>query len=156
MPSENFVLTQWNRLSGLPGGKWLFSKVVATRAPYFKTIYPLVVELRPGHARVQLKKQRAVENHIGTVHAIAVCNLLELAMGCCAEASIPPNLRWIPKGMTVEYTAKADTDLTGVAEISPEDWKPGDLRVRVTAYDTNGTVVVQGTILLWISAKKPA
>ena len=75
-------------------------------------------------------------------------------MGVCAEASIPAHLRWIPKGMSVDYTAKAGSDITGVAEINPEDWKPGDLDVKVTAYDDNGVAVVQGVIKLWISEKK--
>lgn len=154
MPNDNFVLTQWNRLSGLPGGKWLFSKIVASRAPYFKTIHPYISELRPNYTKVLLTKQRSLENHIGTVHVIAICNLLELAMGACAEASIPKHLRWIPKGMKLEYTAKAGSDITGVAEINPEDWKPGDLAVKVTAYDTQGVVVVKGVIELWISEKK--
>jgi hypothetical protein len=77
-----------------------------------------------------------------------------MAMGVCAEASGPAHLRWIPKGMNVDYTAKAGTDITSVAEINPDDWKPGDLNVTVTAYDTAGTVVVKGVIKLWISEKK--
>jgi hypothetical protein len=101
-----------------------------------------------------MKKRRAVENHIGTVHVIAVCNLLEMAMGACAEASIPRHLRWIPKGMTVDYTAKAGSDLTGTAETDPAGWRPGDLDVRVTAADDQGTPVVRGVIRLWISEKK--
>jgi acyl-coenzyme A thioesterase PaaI-like protein len=156
MATENFVLNQWNRLSGLPAGKWLFSKIVSSRAPYFKTIHPYISELRPNYAKVSLTKQRALENHIGTVHVIAICNLLELAMGACAEASIPAHLRWIPKGMRVEYTAKAGSDITGVAEINPDDWRPGNLEVKVTAYDTKGVVVVKGVIDLWISEKKKA
>ena len=80
--------------------------------------------------------------------------LLEKAMGVCAEASIPPGLRWIPKGMTLDYPAKAATDLTGIARIDPAGWAPGELPVEVTAYDRDQTVVVRGTILLWISEKK--
>lgn len=154
MSSINPVLNYWNKLSGLPGGKVIFSKAVQFKAPYFRTVNAIVDELRPNHARLTIKKRRAVENHIGTVHVIAICNLLEMAMGVVAEASIPSHLRWIPKGMTVDYTAKAGSDITGIAEINPEDWKPGDLDVKVTALDDKGTVVVKGTIKLWISEKK--
>ena len=152
--SDNYVLKMWDRFSALPGGRWLFAQVVSRRAPYFRTISPEVEELRPNYARMLLRKRRSVENHIGTVHVIAICNLLEMAMGVCAEASIPKNLRWIPKGMTVDYTAKGATDITGVAEFDPEGWKPGDLDVKVTALDANGKVVVKGTIRLWISERK--
>lgn len=154
MSTDNYVLKMWNRFSAYPGGKWLFGQVIARRAPYFRTISPEVEELRPNYARMLLRKRKAVENHIGTVHVIAICNLLEMAMGVCAEASIPKHLRWIPKGMTVDYTAKGGTDITGVAEFDPEGWKPGDLEVKVTALDTNGVAVVKGTIRLWISEKK--
>lgn len=154
MSDTNAVLNYWNKLSGLPGGKVLFSKAVQFKAPYFRTVNATIEELRPNYARLVIKKRRAVENHIGTVHVIAICNLLEMAMGTVAEASIPKHLRWIPKGMTVDYTAKAGSDITGVAEINPEDWKPGDLDVKVTALDDKGTPVVKGVIKLWISEKK--
>lgn len=154
MSEETYVLRYWNRLKGLPGGKFLFSQVISRKAPYFSTIGASVEELRPNYARVSMKKRRAVQNHIGTVHVIAICNLLEMAMGTCAEASVPSHLRWIPKGMSVDYTAKAGTDITGIAEINPEDWKPGDMNVTVTAVDITGKPVVKGVIKLWISAKQ--
>lgn len=154
MSTPNKVLSMWQTLSGLPGGKFLFSQVVSRKAPYFKTVNAQIDELRPNYARLHIKKRKAVENHIGTVHVIAICNLLEMAMGVCAEASIPPHLRWIPKGMSVDYTAKAGSDITGIAEIDPSAWRPGDLEVKVTALDTEGREVVRGVIKLWISEKK--
>ena len=72
-----------------------------------------------------------MHNHIGTVHAIALCNGLEAAMGALAEASIPAHKRWIPKGMEVAYTAKADSDITCIAETDPEQWTGDDPDVRV-------------------------
>ncbi len=154
MSTDNYVLRNWQRLQNLPGGKFIMSQVLSRKAPYFSTIGATIQELRPNFARVTMKKRRAVQNHIGTVHVIAICNLLEMAMGICAEASIPKHLRWIPKGMTLDYTAKAGSDITGIAEINPEDWRPGDLAVKVTALDTQGVPVVQGVIKLWISEKK--
>jgi acyl-coenzyme A thioesterase PaaI-like protein len=144
----------WNKMSAYPGGKRLFSLAVARKAPYFSTISPTVEEMRPNYARVSFKKRRRVENHIRTVHVIAICNLLEMAMGVCAEASVPSHLRWIPKGMNLDYTAKAETDIHATAEIDPAAWKPGDLDVKVTAFDTHNTVVVRGVIRLWVSEKK--
>lgn len=154
MSNSNAVLAYWKKLSRLPGGKVIFSKIVQFKAPYFRTANAIVEELRPNYARLKIKKRRAVENHIGTVHVIAICNMLEMAMGVVAESSIPSHLRWIPKGMTVDYTAKAGSDITGIAEINPEDWTPGDLEVKVTALDDNGIQVVKGVIKLWISEKK--
>lgn len=38
-----------------------------------------------GIAEVSLKQRWSVQNHIKTVHAIAVCNLVEMAMGLVIE-----------------------------------------------------------------------
>ena len=84
-----------------------FSALTCQMAPYFSTINPLVVELRPGYAEATAPFRREITNHLGSVHAIALCNLAELTAGLMTDASIPPGARWIPKGMTVEYLAKA-------------------------------------------------
>ena len=96
-----------------------------------------------------------MQNHIGTVHAIALCNGLEAAMGALAEATIPSNKRWIPKGMDINYTAKADSDITCIAETDPEQWTSDetDLHVRVKGVRKDGTVVIEGVIKLYVSPK---
>jgi acyl-coenzyme A thioesterase PaaI-like protein len=149
------VLTLWNRMSALPQGKRLFSIAFARKAPYFATVRPRFVELRPDYAELVVPKRRAVHNHIGTLHAIALCNGLEAAMGALAEASIPPGKRWIPKGMEVAYTAKADSDVTCVAETDRAQWTGDDpdLPVRVRGVRRDGTVVVEGVIRLWVTPK---
>ena len=152
--SDNYLLKLYQRSARLPKGKLLFSKLFARQAPYFGTVRPVVEELRPNYCKVTFKKRRAVQNHIGTVHVIAICNALEAAMGAMAEASIPKHLRWIPKGMDVRYTAKADSDITAVAEVAPGAWENGpDLPVAVCARREDGTVVVEGTIHLWVTEK---
>lgn len=153
--SDNYLLALYEKMLRFPMGRQIFSAYSARRAPYFKTIKPLVTNVEPNRCDVFIKKRRSVENHIGTMHVIAITNGMEMAMGFMAEASIPKNLRWIPKGMTLDYTAKADTDITCTAEVDADGWKAGDLPVRVVARDTNGTVVVQGFITIWVSEKPP-
>ena len=92
----------YNMMKAWPMGKSFFS-LSFLWAPYFLTIRPMVEDLGPGNAVVSLKQRWGVQNHIKTVHAIAVCNLVEMAMGLVAEASIPQHLRWIPMGMDVTY-----------------------------------------------------
>lgn len=151
----------WKTTTSLPVvgatlGKRVFSIAFSQKAPYFATIHPRVTELRPNYAEVVIPKRRSVQNHIGTVHAIALCNGLEMAMGALAEVTIPDGLRWIPKGMEVAYTAKATSDITCVAETDQAQWDTadGDLEVRVKGVRTDGTVVVEGVIRLWVTAKK--
>ena len=100
------------------------------------------VELRPNYAELTIRKRRAVQNHIKTVHVIAICNGLEAAMGALAEATVPSTKRWIPKGMEVSYTAKATSDITCIAETDPEQWTGDDpdVPVRVRGVRDDGTV----------------
>ena len=136
-------------------GDRLFSLAFAQKAPYFASIRPRFTVIEPNHAELVIPKRRAVQNHIGTVHAIALCNGLEAAMGALAESTIPKNKRWIPKGMDISYTAKATTDITCIAETDPEQWTSDnpDLPVRVRGVRTDGTVVIEGVIKLWVTEK---
>ena len=155
MTYKPYILRSYEKALRLPFGRQLFSAYAARKAPYFRTIKPLVTDLQPGLCTVALTKRKSVQNHIGTVHVIAVANGLEMAMGFLAEATIPRHLRWIPKGMELAYPAKADTDLICEAVSDPAAWVPGDLPIRVTARRKDGTAVVDGVINLWIS-EKPA
>lgn len=152
--TDNYLLKIYQKFLKLPFGRKLFSWYSARRAPYFSTVSPLITELRPDYCEVFIKKRKILQNHIGTMHVIAICNGLEMAMGFMCEASIPKTLRWIPKGMEVKYPAKAATDIRCVATVPTEAWKPGDLLVDVKAYDTQGNVVVEGSITIWVSQKR--
>ncbi len=150
------VLTLWKKTSALPQGSRIFSVLFAQKAPYFATIRPRFTEIRPNRAELVIPKRRRVHNHLGTVHAIALCNGLEAAMGALAEATIPADKRWIPKGMEVSYTAKATSDITCIAETDPEQWTSDDpdLPVRVRGVREDGTVVVEGVIRLWVTPRR--
>jgi acyl-coenzyme A thioesterase PaaI-like protein len=149
------VLHLYTKASRLPQGRRIFSLLFSQKAPYFATVRPRFVELRPNYAELRIRKRRGVQNHIGTVHVIAICNGLEAAMGALAEATVPAHKRWIPKRMDVDYTAKATSDITCIAETDPEQWTGDDpdVPVRVRGVRTDGTVVVEGVIRLWVTDK---
>ena len=105
------------KLARWPLGRWMFTRIICLRAPYFSTIRPLFEELAPGRACVTMPKRRAVENHLGTVHALAMGNLCELAAGMVTEASLTTNERWIPRAMNIEYLHKAASGLTATATV---------------------------------------
>ena len=150
------VMDLYNRVTRLPAGKKIFSVLFSQKAPYFAKVRPRFTELRPNYAELTIKKRRGVQNHIGTVHVIAICNGLEAAMGALAEASVPSNKRWIPKGMEVSYAAKATSNITCIAETDPEAWTGDDpdLPVRIRGVRDDGTVVVDGVIRLWVTEKQ--
>jgi len=138
------VLTAFKQM-----GTEQFSKMVCQMAPYFSTIDPEFVDLKPGYSEAKVKKVRAVENHIGTVHAIVMCNAAELVAGTLTDATIPQGFRWIPKGMTVQYLAKAKTDIRAVATSEGVDFTlSGDKTVGVDVFDTHGTKVFHADITM--------
>jgi acyl-coenzyme A thioesterase PaaI-like protein len=150
------VLDLWKKTRAIPVvGPRAFSFAFGQKAPYFATIRPRFTVLEPNHAELVIPKRRRVHNHLGTVHAIALCNGLEAAMGALAEVSIPSDKRWIPKGMEVAYTAKATSDITCIAETDAEQWTSDDpdLPVRVRGVRDDGETVIEGVIRLWVTPR---
>ena len=149
------LLRLWRWTTRLPAGDRLFSRAFALRAPYFGSVRPRFTVIEPHRAELVVRDRRRVHNHLGTVHAIALCNGLEAAMGALAEATVPSDRRWIPKGMEVAYPAKASGDVTCVAETDPAAWTGDDpdVPVRVHGRLADGTVVVEGTIRLWVTER---
>lgn len=138
-------------------GPELFSRAVSFMAPYFATIAPRFLVLQPGYAEVAMKNRRAVHNHIGTVHAIAMCNLCEALAGTMIEATLPKTLRWIPRGMTVRYLKKADTNLVAKGRMdTPAPDFVGDVVIPVQVFNTRGEVVMEADISMYVSLHKSA
>jgi acyl-coenzyme A thioesterase PaaI-like protein len=103
-----------------------------------------------------MRKRRAVENHIHTVHALAIGNLCELAAGMVTEVTIPTTMRWLPKGMTIEYLRRAESDVTATARLTKTEWTGAseNIAVPVTVVDATGTEVVRAVITMYVSPKR--
>jgi len=153
---EHRLLRLFRKFTALPLGHWLFSRAVCWQAPYFASIGPRIEALEPGRCVVTIRDRRRVHNHIGTVHAIALCNMAELAGGLCTDVSIPASMRWIPKGMTVDYVAKAKGPMR--AEAIPRDTPRAsesgyELPIDVEVKDSTGQAVFRAEIRMWVSPK---
>ena len=148
----------FRRLGATAPGRWLFSRLVCWRAPYFSSIRPIVEALTPGRCVVKLRDRRRVHNHIGTVHAIALCNAAELAGGLATDVTLPPALRWIPKGMSVRYLKKAQGTLHATATVAPIDATRGahEIHALVEVRNTDDAVVFDADITMWVSPRQPA
>jgi uncharacterized protein (TIGR00369 family) len=149
------TLDIWEKLKTKPAGKWLFARLVCIKAPYFRTVKPQFKKLEPGYCEIHIRKRRAVLNHIGSVHAIAMCNVAELAAGTMTEVTVPATHRWIPKEMTVRYLKKATTNLRAIAKpvgvLNTET--AGEYHVSVSVIDETNTEVFSADITMWISPK---
>jgi len=138
------VIRTYNNMATKPFGKKLFSLFVCFKAPYFGSISPTFTALSDGFAEVTINNRRKVRNHIGTVHAIAMCNMAELAGGTMTEVSIPRSMRWIPKGMEVQYLKKAESRTVRAQARFIDSIVEGekqDINVEVNVLDDNDVVV---------------
>ncbi len=152
--NTSLALRLWTRLNGSAFGRWAFTRIICFRAPYFSSISPLFVTLEPGHAVVTMRKRRKVKNHIGTIHAIAMANLCEIAAGVLTEVSTPADMRWIPKGMNIQYLGKAATKISATAELpAVSSGEKQDAVVSVDVRDTSGTIVVHADITMYVTPR---
>lgn len=150
------VLALYRKLARYSPGGWLFSKAVCFQAPYFGSISPRITKLEPGLCQAYIDQRRKVQNHIGTVHAIALCNLAELTAGVVSEASLPTSMRWIPKGMEVKYLAKAKGRMLAEARpaIAAAHAEQGyELPIEVSVRDRAGTEVFSATVRMWATPR---
>jgi acyl-coenzyme A thioesterase PaaI-like protein len=148
------TFTLYKRFTRYPFGSVIFSKALAFRAPYFSTIHPNVTHLRPGYCSVEIKERRSIRNHIGTIHAGALCTLSELVGGLAVEATIPSSLRWIPKEMTVQYIKKSKGKLVGECSVDPGVLTIGDISVPLKIKNEREETVLNAVIVFHISERK--
>lgn len=150
------VIKTYDKMASKPFGRKLFSKYVCFKAPYFGSISPTFTALSDGYAEVTVNNRRKVRNHIGTVHAIAMCNMAELAGGTMTEVSIPRSMRWIPIGMEVQYLKKADTNqIRAQARFlnTAIEGEKQDVKVEVNMLDDNDVSVCRCEITMRVSPK---
>lgn len=156
MPEHSQLLRLYRNMVRLPFGHSLFSKAICFKAPYFGSISPKITVLENARCEAVIKDRRAIHNHIGTVHAIAMCNLAELSAGVMIDASLPADMRWIPKGMTVSYLKKATGTLRSIATPTTpiiSSVAGYDLPVNVDVVNSQGEKVFEAEIRMWMSPK---
>ena len=130
-------------------GNEQFGKLIIEGAPYFGTIEPKFIAVRQGYVEVKIENRKEIHNHLGTVHAAAMCNAAELVGGLMTEVSLPEKRRWIPSAMDVKYLAKAKTDLTAIADGSNIEWSTlGEIAVPVDIFDNENKKVFTAQITM--------
>ena len=139
-----------HRLSTLPLGKWLFSKMVGMMIPYTGTVSPYVLEVGPGRAKVRMKDKRRVRNHLKSFHALALANLGELSTGLAIHFAMNDNGRAILSKLEVEFLKKARGTITAIAETKiPETSFKGPKVVEAQLFDEKRDLVAR-VIATWL------
>jgi acyl-coenzyme A thioesterase PaaI-like protein len=96
---------------------------------------------------VQLRERRAVRNHLRSVHAIALANLGEMASGLAMTTALPPGIRSIVTGLSIEYAKKARGVLTAESRVTvPAVTEDVEFDVVAGIRDAAGDVVATVTV----------
>ncbi|HEV8238366.1 MAG TPA: hotdog fold domain-containing protein [Thermoanaerobaculia bacterium] len=140
------VLRRWQKLSGKPFGKLLFSIGVGRMARYTGSIRPRVHELRPGYARVRMHDRPALRNHLQSVHAIALMNLAEVTSGLAMLAGMPADARAIITNLAIEFKKKARGTLEAECTTAPpQSNEKHEYLLEAIVRDTAGEEVARAT-----------
>lgn len=140
----------WSRLHPLPGGTWLFSRILGWMVPYTGTIGAHVRELEPGRVRVTLRDRRKVRNHLDSIHAVALVNLGEVTSGLAMLTILPSGIKSIVTGLTIEYEKKARGTLTATSTVALPPAITEETAVDVTAEIRNAEEeIVARIVVTW-------
>ena len=141
---SNRIRESWDRLSGRPGGRRLFSLLIGRMVPYTGSIRPHVEELGDGYARISIRDRRAVRNHLRSIHAIAIMNLAEVTGGLALNYWLPADARAILTGLSIEYLKKGRGTLTAEASITlPETTERNEYEYETIVRDPAGDEVAR-------------
>lgn len=140
----------WSRLSPLPGGTWLFSRLLGWMVPYSGSIGPHVRELRPGYARITMRDHRGVRNHLNSIHAIALTNLGEVTSGLAMIPALPPGTRSIVTNLKMEFLKKARGPLSSVCRCEvPQHLREVTEQVVVADISDQASDIVARATVTW-------
>lgn len=137
----------WQQLKKLPGGAYLYGRVLSQAIPYSGTVSPQIIEVVDGKVRVALKEKRKLKNHLNSIHAMALANLAELATGMVVNFSLTDKHRAILTEFNIKYLKKARGVIEATAEVDHTELKKiqtqKSIKVVGTLKESSGAVVAE-------------
>jgi len=145
----------WQRLSGVPGGRLLFSRAIGVAIPYTGSIGAEVLVLEPGYAKVQIDDRRAVRNHLRSIHAIALTNLAELTGNLALACGLPDDGRFIVTKLGIEYKKKARGRITAECRCDPpRGSERREYELTIDLSNASGEVVATATLTTLVGSSR--
>jgi acyl-coenzyme A thioesterase PaaI-like protein len=124
--------------------------------PYTGSVSPRVEVLEPGYARISITQRRKLEQHLGSIHAIALMNVAEFASGAAMTTALPPGFRGIVTKISIEYFKKARGTVTAESRpVLPDLTADGEYDFTSEITDQKGDVVARATVR-WRLGPTPA
>ena len=150
------ILELWRRCQATPDPPAAFTEQLFAAVPYSGSTGARIEELSPGRVRVSLEQRRAVENHLDSIHAVALTNVGELASGLALITALPEGMRSIVIELSTRYLKKARGKLTAQCQApAVEAGEEAELEVEAPIRDGEGDVVAVVTAR-WKVGPNPA
>lgn len=162
MPAKNKlnqIVSNINKLPEIVRSKALttfFGKMVK----YTGTTGIKIEELNDQRAIISLKNKKSVQNHIGSVHAVASILIAESATGYVVGMNIPDNAVPVIKTIKADYVKRAKGDMKAIATLTKaqiadmQKKEKGETSVKVTVTDGEGKEPIQMEMIWAWTPKK--
>ncbi|SPL69804.1 DUF4442 domain-containing protein [Acinetobacter stercoris] len=160
-------MTQTNRLSKVVKAtsrfpksirSTLWSKAFGRVVPMVGTAHVKYLEVSPARVTVKIDNHKAMQNHIGQVHACAMALIAETATGFVTGMNVPDHCIVLIKSMQVNFKRPSKGAMSATATLTEEQQKlmqtteKGETLVSVTVTDETGEEPIQCEMLwAWVS-----
>lgn len=163
MAAPNRLQRSLGRLGFLPGPlRRMARNLVLRRAvPLTGTAGLDFRELSAQRSEIRIANRKAVQNHIGGVHAAAMTLVAETATGMVVGMNVRDDCLPLCKGLRVRFRKRSTGALTAVATLSAEQREilqsdtKGEVNVAVTVTDEAGEQPIECEFVwAWIPKEK--
>ena len=124
--------------------EFLLTKLFTSQVKLAGTAKLKVLKISNEEVSVKLANKKRVQNHIGSIHAVAAALAAESASGIVFGMNVPDSHLPLLKSMSLTYNKRMQGDITATAKLTAEDIKQiasaekGDLLVPVVLTDESG------------------
>lgn len=163
MSKPNRIMKIVNATARLPDGirATLLSAAFGKVVPMVGTGGVRYEVVSPEQVVCTIKNRRNMQNHIGSLHAVAMALLAETATGFVVGVNLPDDKMPLIKSLKMDYKKLAKGDMKAVATLTDAQRQQiinepkGEVLVPVVITDASGNSPVEAEMLwAWVSKKR--